>query len=275
MTKQEVIKYLRNSVNIQDPEVVTDSAYISLSDEDIELYANIVLMRDFPDIPSLDYLTNEMVYPVVLLAKKEMYFALATISAPDYRISADGGGELDRQQRFEHYMALIEQIDKEYDKYTEDGGLGTNNTLTSYDVLLSNRYYTKRNYEKSAVPTLSVFIDSLDTDEVLLRWKTNISRFKEARIYVSSEQIYDSYKISTKGKTTVDVGISPSAKLVATVKDPKHTKCRLEGLTPETLYHIAVSVIDISGVFNVTEIEVTTLSETVIDVGNISKEVGE
>ena len=61
MTIDQIIKYLRLNVSIQDPEGVTqDSLYLSMTDEDILLYMNIVMTRNFPEIPSLDYLPTEI-----------------------------------------------------------------------------------------------------------------------------------------------------------------------------------------------------------------------
>ena len=66
MTVDQLVQYLRLNVSIQDPEgAVQDSAYLSMTDEDIILYMNVALTRNFPDIPSLDYLPTEYVYPII------------------------------------------------------------------------------------------------------------------------------------------------------------------------------------------------------------------
>ena len=41
MTKAELVRYLRLNINIQNADV-TDTAYLSMTDEDIELYLNVV-----------------------------------------------------------------------------------------------------------------------------------------------------------------------------------------------------------------------------------------
>ena len=124
MTVPQIIQFLRLNVNVQNPDGSegVDSAYLSMTDEDILLYLNVVLTRDFADIPSLEYLPAQNVYPLVLLAKKELYYALAVASANEYDLGADNNNYLKRDQRFQHYMALVKQADQEYQDYLDNGG---------------------------------------------------------------------------------------------------------------------------------------------------------
>lgn len=249
MTKAELVRYLRLNVNIQNAEV-TDTYYLSMSDEDIELYLNIVLTRDFPQIPSLDLIPSEDIYPIVLLAKKELYYALASLDAPFVDLTADNNNQIKRAQRFEHYMKLIAAVDGEYDKYIEDGGAGTHNTLTSYDVLISDRYATKRNYEKGRVPALSLRVVGVTDTSIEIVWSVKLSRFQKYEVYISEEQIYDEFAITDK--------ISPEAKLVAKILDVHQNKCRIEGLIPDTVYHIMVSATEMSSLVGRAEVIVST-----------------
>ena len=250
MTKAELVRYLRLNVNIQNADV-TDTAYLSMTDEDIELYLNVVLTRDFPKVPSLDLIPQEDIYPVVLLAKKELYFTLASMDAPLYDLVADNNNQIRRAQRFEHYMKLIQAVDEEYNQYNEDGGAGTRNTLTSYDVLLSDRYATKRNYEKGFIPTLSLRVTNVSDTTVELLWSVQLSHFEKYEVYISEEQIYDEYSINQP--------VSPKAKLVAKILNVHQNKCRIEGLIPNTVYHIMVSATDKSSLVGRNEIIVSTI----------------
>ena len=249
MTKAELVRYLRLNINIQNAEV-SDTAYLSMKDEDIELYLSVVLTRDFPQVPSLDLIPQEDIYPVVLLAKKELYYTLASTDAPLIDLVADNNNQLKRSQRFEHYMKLISAVDEEYNKYNEDGGAGTRNTLTSYDVLISDRYATRRNYEKGFVPALSLRITNITDTAIELEWSVQVSRFQKYEVYISDKQIYDEYSISQ--------AVSPEAKLVAKILNVHQNKCRVEGLLPNTIYHIMVSVTDKSSLVGRTEIAVST-----------------
>ena len=249
MTTAEIVRYLRLNVNIQNADV-TDTAYLSMEDKDIELYLNVVLTRDFPLVPSLDLIPNESIYPVVLLAKKELYYTLASAEAPMYDLNADNNNQIKRSQRFEHYMKLIEAIDEEYNQYNEDGGAGARNTLTSYDVLIPDRYATKRNYEKGFVPALSLRVVGVTDSAIEVVWSVSLSRFQKYEVYVSDEPIYDEYSIGQS--------VSPKAKLVAKILNVHQNKCRIEGLLPNTIYHIMVAVTDKSSLVGRSEIIATT-----------------
>lgn len=250
MTKAELIRYLRLNVNIQNADV-TDTAYLSMTDEDIELYLSVVITRDFPQVPSLDLIPNEDIYPIVLLAKKELYFTLASADAPLIDMTADNNNQLKRSQRFEHYMKLIAAVDEEYNQYNEDGGAGTRNTLTSYDVLISDRYATRRNYEKGVVPALSVRVVGVTDTAIELVWSVHLSRFAKYEVYISDKQIYDEFAVSGQ--------IDPDAKLVARILDVHQNKCRIEGLVPDTVYHVLVSATEQSSLVGRNEIIVSTI----------------
>ena len=135
-------------------------------------------------------------------------------------------------------------------KYNEDGGAGTRNTLTSYDVLISDRYATKRNYEKGFVPTLSLRITGVTDTTIELMWSVQLSRFEKYEVYISEEQIYDEYSINSP--------VSSEAKLVAKILNVHQNKCRIEGLLPNTVYHIMVSATDKSSLVGRNEIIVST-----------------
>ena len=259
MTVDQIIKYLRLNINIQDPDGAgQDNLYLSMTDEDILLYMNIVLTRNFPEIPSLDYLPTEDIYPIVLLSKKELFYALAVKEAPLYDIGADNNNYLKRSQRFDHYMKLIAQTDKEYDDYLENGGAG-GNTLASFDVLLSDRYTTKRNYEKGVIPALTLFVEDVAETFVEIMWRVKLKRFMQYKVYVSEEPIVDLYNTENN--------ISSDAKLVATINNVHQNRCRIEGLKPDTLYYVAVSASEMSSLTGYREIYFNTLAPLIVDGG--------
>ena len=252
MTKEQLIKFLRSSVHVQDPEINNDSKYLSLTDEDLELYLTVALSRDssVSKGQSLDSLTDAQVYPLLLLAKKELYYALAVIEAPLYDMGADNNNYLKRTQRFEHYMKLIAQVDEEFNKYNEEDVTGTNNTLTTYDVLLSNRYYTKRYRSKCVVPVCSLYADEVRADSVDLSWDCIINNFIKAEIYVSTSPIYDPYNVENH--------ISPDAQLVFLLREYTEPMCRITDLGLNTKYFICLVVTDRTGLKGYSQIEIDT-----------------
>lgn len=253
-TVQDLVKYLRLNLNIQDSTVSTpeDVELLDLTDEDLLLYLNIVLTRDFPGIESLEDIESQHYYPLMLLAKKELYFALATSSAPLYKMEADDGS-LSMNQKFDHYMKLIAEVDKLYTEFNENGGAGgLNNTLTSFDVLLSERYFTQRNYDKGIPPALYLYVDNVSSTAVEIHWKpVNVSRFYMYKVYISNSLIYDEYAL-------IPDRIQSGAILVSAIRDAKQTTLRIEDLTPNTTYHLMVSVTEYSSLMGVKEITFTT-----------------
>ncbi len=252
MTVDQMIKYLRLNVSIQDPEAAsTDSEYLSMSDEDILLYLNTALTRNFPNVLSLDRLPAEDIYPIMLLSKKELYYALAIKEAPLFDIGADNNNYLKRSQRFDHYMKLIAQVDKEYQDYLEDGGAGAN-TLASFDVRLSNRYFTKRNYEKGVIPAPFLYVVSVTETSVEIEWSAKVERFAGYKVYLSDSPIVDEYNTDP---------VSKGAKLLKEFKNVHQTKCRIEGLEPNKQYYVAISVSEMSTLTGYAEETFTTLSD--------------
>ena len=259
MTVDQMVAYLRMNVSIQDPTgTVQDSAYLSMTNEDILLYMNVALTRNYPEIPSLDYLPTEYIYPIILLSKKELFHALAIKEAPLFDIGADNNNYLKRSQRFEHYMKLIAQVDKEYKDYLENGGAG-GNTLTSFDVLLSDRYATKRNYQKGVIPAPSLYVEGVTETSVEISWKVKLSRFKEYKVYISKSPIVDLFNVSKP--------IAEDAEEVITLKNVHQTTCRIEGLDPDTEYYVAVSATEMSSLTGYKQELIKTLSPVVVNVG--------
>ena len=258
MTVDQLVQYLRLNVSIQDPEgTVQDSAYLSMTDEEIILYMNVALTRNYPEIPSLDYLPTEYIYPIILLSKKELFHALAIKDAPLIDIGADNNNYLKRSQRFEHYMKLIAQVDKEYADYLENGGAG-GNTLTSFDVLLSDRYATKRNYEKGVIPALSLYVSGVGETFVEIAWKVKLSRFKEYKVYISKSPIVDLLNVSKPVVEETEV---------LTIRNVHQTSCRIEGLDPDTDYFVAVSATEMSSLTGYKQESFKTLAPVVVNVG--------
>ncbi len=149
MTVQQIIQYLRSSMMISDPNIGEDSAYLSLTDEELLLYLNVTLGRYYPQVRSADSIPNNLIYPVTLLTKKDLFYTLATSTAPLFDLGADNNNYLKRSQRFDHYLKLIAQVEEEYQNYLENGGEG-GSVITTHNVILPTRYSTNsHNYCRS------------------------------------------------------------------------------------------------------------------------------
>ncbi len=259
MTVEQMIQFLRLSVYVQDKDKVIDKdpEYLCMTDEDLLLYLNLSMSRNYPDTPSLKYLPEEAVFGIIILAKKELYYTLAVKEAPLYDMGADNNNYLKRSQRFDHYMKLIAQADKEYNDWLENGGDESTGTVKSYSVTLSDRFGTRYNYENSAVPTVVLYIGTITENSVEFWWTVkNISRFYRYKVFISKEPIVDLYDLKSH--------IAESAKLVAEIKDIHQTRCRVTGLEQNTRYFIAVQAVNMASLcgYAQSEVETSNLEES-------------
>lgn len=263
MTVDQMVQYLRLNVIVQDPDdqEVIDPQYLAMTDEELELFLSMSLSQNAfvdPlgfDIPSLDKVPQNQVMLLILFAKKELYFTLATRVAPQVDLGADNNNYIKRDQRFQHYLALIKQVDDEIEDAIndeEDGGGGTNGFVMTYDTTLPNRYFTPYNFDKGNVPTVRGVIQAVTDTTIEVAWKTSyISEFLHYRVWVSDEPVLDLYG----GKQKIPKGLRP----VYTTKDPHEALCRIEDLEPGTAYYVVVSATAKTGLTGYQQLEAQTL----------------
>lgn len=250
MKTADLVKFLRKSIAIQD-EGTHDPAYLVMTDEEIELVLDVVLTRDYPHLISIDNITSEQIYPVILLAKKELFYSLAILHAPLYDIGADNNNYLKRSQRFDHYLKLIEQIDEEFEKF-KNNGFGQN-TLTSFNLLLDNPFYIARNNKLSVAPVVNIVTAEPESKSIELNWSvTSPHEIDSYYIYASTEPMYDEYVINSMR----------AYKPLISIQDVRQRKCRIINLIPNTLYYVVIGAKNSYGVFGYTQIVVTTEEET-------------
>lgn len=249
---ETLVKYLRDSVLVQDPSVDEDPIWLQMSDEDLAVVLEVAKHRDFPN-QVLSSLANGVVYPLMLVAKKELYYRLAVKSAPKYDLNGDDAGELKRSQRFAHFYALIKQTEEELENYMENGyfgddgigdldedGTASRNRVYVRESLVTSRYYSRRNYGLYKSPSVSVFVDSLDSSRVQLHWNVSGTHvFVRYNVYISTNDvIYDEYNHK----------IDSEAKLLFTTTDQRKMACEAVELNASTRYHILVEVCEGNGI---------------------------
>ena len=253
MTVEQMIQFLRLSGYVQDKDKVVeqDPQYLCMTDEDLLLYLNLAMSRNYSDTPDLKYLPEDAVFGVIILAKKELYYTLAVKEAPLFDMGADNNNYLKRSQRFDHYMKLIAQADKEYNDWLENGGEDGIGTVKSYSVTLSDRYGTRYNYENAAVPKVILYVGTITESSIEFWWNVkNISRFYRYKVYVSKEPIVDLYNLKSH--------IVEGSKLVAEIKDIHQVRCRVTGLEQKTTYYIAVQAVNMASLCGYAQVEVET-----------------
>jgi hypothetical protein len=247
MDKTQLIAYLRQNCIVQDPEVLpNDPVFLALTDEQLELVLEVALSKESPS-DDLDNLPSEVVYPLILVAKKELYFQLASKTAPLYPIGF-GDSSIKKNTRFDHYMTLIKQTETEYQNFKNTG-----QPIIAGDILLANRYYSKRNYERQAPPTVVLNLDAVYSNKVELSWTpSKVKRFYNYLLYKSAEQIVDLYSQES-------LKVYPTAEQIVDIRDLHSNRYRIEGLQSSTLYHVAVIVQEDNGLKGYSEITFTTL----------------
>lgn len=257
LTVEELINLLRSSVNVQSEETeVIDSAYLEMTDDDIELFIKLGVSRAYPNVTDLEDLPSGSEYPIILLAKIELYLKLAVIKADKVDMGADNNNYLKQSQRFAHYMKLVEEARQEYESWLDNEGVNGGLGVCSYDVLLSNRHYTQRNFEKQLTPKVSVKIDQVTSDSVKFHWSvTNTSHFGRYKVYISTQPIIDMYKEGV----TYDKKLSSEAKLLVSTMNIRNTYHEVGNLESNKTYYIAVISIERNQVFGYLEKSFTTL----------------
>ena len=125
LTVKDLIGLLRSSVNIQNEESeVQDPAFLTMTDDDIELFIKLGVSRAYPNITDLGDLPDGSEYPIILLAKIELYTKLAVIKADKVDMGADNYNYLKQSQRFDHYMKLVSMAREQYESWLENEGQG-------------------------------------------------------------------------------------------------------------------------------------------------------
>lgn len=252
MTKKALLKFLRNAVLVQAPGIENDSKYLTMTDEDLENLLSVVLSRDYATVKSLDSLPADAVYPILILAKKELYYTLAVKEAPLYDMGADNNNYLKRSQRFDHYLKLIAQADKEYQDWLEGDPTGTHGTVYTYDVLLSRRYYTRRYKNLALVPIGAVYPDKVTASYIEVSWEAYVTNFLKYEVYITDEPFYDIY--SNEGRFD-GKKIEP----VATITSQQDRALRIKGLEPNKSYVVTLIIYDRCGLNGYAELKFNTL----------------
>lgn len=251
MPIEQLIKLLRDSIFIQDPEVsVVDEDLLSMRDEDFIPILQMTLGKVDPHA-TLDDFPQDRVYPLILLSKIELYHRLAVKTAPKYSLTSATGVQLKRAEVFDHYYKLIEQCQSEWKHFMSTGGL----TLTSADVVtevtLDSRYFSQRNYNLASLPKVTLKVDEVYSDNVELSWKYTVNKLAKFEIFLSKKPIYDKYSQDQK--------VKPDAQKVAVIKDTHTNLCRIENLESDTKYYLLIVVEERNGLKGYSQVEFTTL----------------
>ena len=258
---KDLISLLRSMVNVEN-EDYEDEAYIKMSDEELTMYLKLGMTRLYPSCEDFSDLVLGAEYPMILVSKKELYLKLAVTTAPLYNITADNNNQLQRSQRFDHYMKLAENAQSEFEDWEENNGLTDAETgitgVQAYDSYLTKRHFTSRNMRLSPTPIVRVKVVNIYSDSVEIMWKSyNNDHFGKFLVYISEKPIVDAFKVGSKAEDSINEG----AIEVHSTFDFGDNAIRITDLKPETSYYIAVFSIERNQKFGYKEIIITTLEE--------------
>ena len=249
MPIQEIIKFLRQSILVQDPDVVAvDEDFLSLTEEDFITLLQVCLSKvDSND--DIFNLSQENLYPLILVSKKELYHRLANKTATKYSLTSATGVQLKRAEIFDHYYTLIEEVEKEYKTY-----LSTGVSVKQGEILLSSRYFSQRNYSLASKPQIQLALDNIYKNKLEISWKlVKMNKFAKYELYIGESPIIDKYNRNA---------ISKEAKKVETIRDIHRTCFRIEGLKADTEYYVLVLAEERNGLQGYAELKFTTLGES-------------
>lgn len=259
LTVPELVTQVRNRVFVQNPDAGTVSEdYLVYSDGDLVQFLKMSASRIFPGV-ALEYLPDGAEYPVVLLTAISLYTNLAVKYANKVDLGADNNNYLKLSQKYDHYKDLAEQAQKEYDDWLENEGaelLGIG-VVNTYDVFRDREHLSLRNFHLQPSPSVSVRVDSVTADTICFRWDVkNSLHFGRCKAYIGLSAVYDVYADGA----TYDSHVTADARLVKSTDNPRDFACRIENLSPETEYFIAVFAMERNQAYGVKQISVTTLA---------------
>lgn len=247
----KLVAYLRDSLRLQSPDIETDPAYKFTDAQLSEILERAIPAHD-ANYTLSNFPQNEENF-LVLLAKKELYYRLATSTAPLYPLSAEGA-ELRKDVRFDHYMSLIRRVEIEYS--SEWNKFDSSREVESHNVFLDRNHLTVYNYENANKPKVTLTAVNVRDTSIDLAWdKFEVERgkFYSYTLYIGTSPIYDDFTEE----------ISSDAVKEVTIFDIHRTKHRISYLLPNTTYYVAVVSQDLNKLQGVCQITVTTLSQGV------------
>lgn len=251
LIKEDIVSFLRKSLILDDPSTVVDEAY-KYTDDDLWDIVKLVVPLHNPAYTIENFPENET-YFVIILAKKEVYYRLATASAPFYPLRAEGA-ELRKDYRFEHYMSLIRRLEVEYEQMWDR--FENNKPINVGELILKHKHFTTRNYNLATRPEVELYIDSIGTDFVNISWtKFNVTNgmFSSYTLYLSKNPIYDEYEDK----------ISDDAVKIDYIQNIHKTKYKIKDLEEDTTYYVAIISEDMNKLKGISEKEFKTLATPV------------
>lgn len=239
-SQQNFIDMIRESVKLQDPDTVADPAYQFTDDE---LWRILCLKTPVynPDYTP-DTIPDEEKDAVVILSRIELYWRLASATAPLYPLEAEDA-KLQKNVRFDHYLALIKEASRQYTLLMNSGGVLGGGIINTKTIYTPRYHYSSELYNLATKPAVKLTVSGITHDSANLDWtKFNVKSgiFSCYEIYCETEDIIDEY-----AEYPIKSNINPKYMFT----DIHRLKCRLINLQPNTTYHVLIRSIDGNGLW--------------------------
>jgi hypothetical protein len=247
------VKYLRDSLRLQDPNIETDPAYI-FSDEQLWEVFSVVTPTHNPQY-TIEDLPNSQFHFVVLLAKQEIYYRLSTSTAPLYPLSAEGAS-LQRNIRFDHYIDLVRQTSSDYAQAVQMAKDNAFGEAQTFDITTQSGHFSRRNYNLANKPTVKLTVSGITSTTINLDWtKYSVQNglFAHYTIFVEKEPLIDEY---------AEFRRRTNASPLIFFSDIHRLKYRVDKLKPYTEYYVSVLSEDRNGLYGYDEQLIRTLPLT-------------
>lgn len=237
-------QYLLDSLLLDSPVISADPTFYQIKSGIGLVIEQSVKVTGY----SVSTLPIELEEYVILLCKKEIYFRLATLTAPEYNMETEFS-KLLKGDRWEHYYKLLEITIKELKRLDDDGILST---ITTGEVIISGRNSSFRNYRLAQEFEGSLTLSNITSNSVEMTWdEFNRSDFSGYEILIGTESFYDEY-----ADVTIDMS---KVKTIISVTDVHRVKYRVTGLLANQIYYVLLRYIHTNGFVDLLPISFSTL----------------
>lgn len=185
---------------------------------------------------------------VILLARKEIYFRLATLTAPEYNMETEFS-KLLMGNRWQHYYQLLELTIKEIKRLEDEG---VNSPVEVGEIVISGRDGTYRNYRLANEFTGQITTGNITSSSFTIDWnKFADSDFAGYDILIGTSAIYDEYADEVINQANVVQWIK--------VTDVHRVKYRVTNLSANTLHYVVFIYLHTNGLKDILTTTLTTL----------------
>ena len=243
-TMAQLEQYLIDSTLLDSPVTSNDPTFAQVKSSANQILTQIIGESGY----TISTLPASYEGYILLLAKKEVYFRLATLTAPEFNMETEFS-KLLQGDRWQHYYKLLELTVKEIARIEEESSF---NTIIPGEVIISGRDGTQRNYRLAENFAGEVNLSGITQTSVNVDWTKFVDRdFAGYKLFISTTAMYDPY-----AENDLDTSL---AFYSVNITDPHRDKLRIASLTSDTLYYLCFVYQHSNGLRDIISTSFTTL----------------